>query len=676
VLENLAGTRETVSVVATRNLQIEHRMGFSLIRMMAFNCNITHPLSRTLTPYIVRFLPHATSTTLQFDLVDICKSPGKHHTTPTTYNSWIQRAFGSPRCLSLSMFTRRFTVLLVLVLALLFTSEAYFFNRDPKWLERQRLQTPQQRPRQPFATPEGPHKAKPLPFGKAVLRLNESNFDEMIAKHDRIMVIITLNSCAHCRKYAPEFAKACARVSRHGFVCAQVEAENNYGLASRLPAQSFPTVYHIIKGEPIPYLGNRNTDVLVNYTLTNKDSFVREIAVADTDEIKALEASSLQDYEKGLLKPRADELPGEYPLSSYAQAIVGDYLTDPKYNFLLLGVFKEGSSHPDLQFFEKFAPHATQYGKNVRIRAGVPTQLFCLPPDSEGIVAVRYVPDLDSACIPFEASHPRDAEGYEQWIRKHATPPVFYLELNPQNYPQWFDLYMFRFKWFTSIKNVTSERLAQIKADLRRLGLKYYGEMYTILANVDDESENPRMSQSAWYGYRGKDVGGLESLATKKRYGIEDPTYEKVVDHIEKFRAGTLPPYFRSEPVPENPLTEGGYYTAVAYTLSDYVDGNNNVFLMLYAPWCGHSKMALEELPKLTARIKDEDVKVVIMDATKNEWDKKKYRMPGYPGIFFKAANSDELISFDKPYNRTAEAFEEFIREALEKSRIEVRREL
>ena len=76
-----------------------------------------------------------------------------------------------------------------------------------------------------------------------------------------------------------------------------------------------------------------------------------------------------------------------------------------------------------------------------------------------------------------------------------------------------------------------------------------------------------------------------------------------------------------------------------------------DVLLLVYAPWCGHCKKlepTYEELGKLVADSKSSSEALVVakMDGTANRLPDEKYKVTGYPTVWFFKKGSDTPIKF------------------------------
>jgi len=121
---------------------------------------------------------------------------------------------------------------------------------------------------------------------------------------------------------------------------------------------------------------------------------------------------------------------------------------------------------------------------------------------------------------------------------------------------------------------------------------------------------------------------------------------ESVGEWLAQYKAGTLQPHVKSEPIPES--NNDPVKVIVAHTFKDIVyDKTKDVLVEFYAPWCGHCKKLAplyEELGSLYSSIPS--VVVAKIDATANDVPPK-LNIRGFPTIlFFGADQKDAPVEY------------------------------
>lgn len=137
--------------------------------------------------------------------------------------------------------------------------------------------------------------------------------------------------------------------------------------------------------------------------------------------------------------------------------------------------------------------------------------------------------------------------------------------------------------------------------------------------------------------------------------------FKHVSKFVSDFVAGKIAPSVKSQKIPSS--QDEPVYVLVADEFSKVVnDSNKDVFVEFYAPWCGHCKKlkpTWDELGERYALAKD---KVVIakFDATENDVPSEAgFRVTGFPTLKFKAAGSDEWLSYEG--DRSLESLIDFV---------------
>jgi protein disulfide-isomerase A1 len=108
-------------------------------------------------------------------------------------------------------------------------------------------------------------------------------------------------------------------------------------------------------------------------------------------------------------------------------------------------------------------------------------------------------------------------------------------------------------------------------------------------------------------------------------------TGDDIKSYIESYKAGSLKPHLKSEPVPEN--NNGPVTTIVGKNWEEIVmDESKDVLVKYYAPWCGHCKALAPTWDELGVHVKDvADLVIADFDATVNEVAGLEIR--GYPTL-------------------------------------------
>lgn len=147
------------------------------------------------------------------------------------------------------------------------------------------------------------------------------------------------------------------------------------------------------------------------------------------------------------------------------------------------------------------------------------------------------------------------------------------------------------------------------------------------------------------------------------RYIYGEHVFEapKVIQFLQDVFAGKVKRHLISEDIPET-NTEP-VKVVVGKNFNDVLlQKDKDVFLEVYAPWCGHCKQFEPIYTEFAESMKSNpNVLVAKMDGTKNESPNPKFEWTGFPTVFFVKAGSEGPTVYDGP--RTVEGLTEYLKE-------------
>jgi protein disulfide-isomerase A1 len=140
-------------------------------------------------------------------------------------------------------------------------------------------------------------------------------------------------------------------------------------------------------------------------------------------------------------------------------------------------------------------------------------------------------------------------------------------------------------------------------------------------------------------------------------------TEASIKEFVDKFLAGEIEPSLKSEAVPEK--NDGPVKVVVGKNFDDIVlDKTKDVFLEVYAPWCGHCKKLTpiwEELGELVKKATGDKVVIAKMDGTLNDIPPSgSFQVAGFPTLKLFKAGSNEMVDYDG--DRTLDSLVDFIK--------------
>ncbi|EJD44373.1 protein disulfide isomerase [Auricularia subglabra TFB-10046 SS5] len=194
---------------------------------------------------------------------------------------------------------------------------------------------------------------------------------------------------------------------------------------------------------------------------------------------------------------------------------------------------------------------------------------------------------------------------------------------------------------------------------LRPAAQKHKGALNFVHIDADAfaaHAEALGLAGSAW------PVFLIQDLQKNLKYPLSGAlTAHWIEEFADAYVAGTLKPKLRSQPVPER--QDESVWTVVSDSFIEVVfDDAKDVFVELYAPWCGHCKTLKPIWDQLGERYAAFGDRIIIaeMDATENDLPPEAgFTVPSFPTLKFKKAGSREFISFYG--DRTLDALVEFV---------------
>nr|KAF6319965.1 protein disulfide isomerase family A member 4 [Myotis myotis] len=156
-----------------------------------------------------------------------------------------------------------------------------------------------------------------------------------------------------------------------------------------------------------------------------------------------------------------------------------------------------------------------------------------------------------------------------------------------------------------------------------------------------------------------------------RKFAMEPDEFDSdtLREFVTAFKKGKLKPVIKSQPVPKN--NKGPVKVVVGKTFDSIVmDPKKDVLIEFYAPWCGHCKQLEPVYTALGKKYKGhKNLVVAKMDATANDITNDRYKVEGFPTIYF-APSGDKKnpIKFEDG-NRDLEHLSKFVEEHATKPR-------
>jgi len=450
-----------------------------------------------------------------------------------------------------------------------------------------------------------PALAAEFPEEDDVLVLGDDNFADALAAHETLLVEFYAPWCGHCKKLAPEYAKAAKALKKSGIRIAKVDATENAETAESFDVSGYPTLKFFKNGKPSEYSGGRTEKEIISWV--TKKSGPSAVTLATAADAKTFSTSA---------------------------------------DVVVVGVFAAADSAEAKAFL------ATA-GSFDDIAFGIATAAEVAAEFSASVPAVILFKKFDEGRVDFTGAY--NAEELSTFVSSNALPLVvaFTQETAPKIFGGKLKVHLLVFTDAAS----DSAELAGVKEAAKAIK----GKMLAVTV----ASTNDRVL--SYFGIT-KDgyptaviVNMPEGSALKKfLLGSNDISGAKLIDFTSKYQKGELKPHLKSDPEP----TEQGPVTVLVGTTFEKIvmDESKDVLVEFYAPWCGHCKQLApiyDELGEKFANVNS--VVIAKMDATANEVDHPEVNVQGFPTILFFPAGEKHAVSYDG--SRDLDGFVDFLKD-------------
>lgn len=432
----------------------------------------------------------------------------------------------------------------------------------------------------------------PTEDDSAVLVLNKSNFSDTLKENEIVLVKFYAPWCGHCKRMAPEFAKAAKMLKDKGskVVLGKVDATEETELANTHDVNEFPTLTLFRNEKPEKYTGGRTAETIIEWIET-------------------------------MTGPAVLDLEGDIKEKVTKEALVAFF-----------GEFASKDSEM-AKMFETVANESRQLGK------------FYATYDSSSdkISAVRY----EEGSYRFEGK--TNAE-FKKFVEEESFP--LFGPINGDNFRKYIERDA-ALVWFCGVEKDFDD----FKAAIREAAKESRNTYYFVWLDTDTFKGHAEGALGV------TEFPGLVAQTKKGRYLLPDPSKSlkdstKVAQFLRDVTDGKIERSLKSDPVPET--NDEVVKVVVGKTFESMVISDKDVFLEVYAPWCGYCKSFEPIYKEFAEKIKDnENVVVAKMDGTSNESPLDAFDWNSFPSIFFVKAGEKTPMKYDG--SRTVDGLMEFL---------------
>lgn len=425
----------------------------------------------------------------------------------------------------------------------------------------------------------------------AVLVMTKSNFDETLKESEIVLVKFYAPWCGHCKRMAPEYAKAAKILKEKGskIVLGKVDGTAETDLTNTHEVNEFPTLTLFRNQKPEKYTGGRTAEAILEWL-------------------------------EMMTGPAVTELEGDIKDKPTREAPVAFY-----------GEFSSKNSEL-AKMFEMVADGYRLHGK-----------FFATYNGTDKISVFRF----EEGSFPFEG---KTAEEFKSFVETESFP--LFGPINSENFRKYVERDA-SLVWFCGAEKDFDE----YKAEIREAAKESRNEYYYVWLDTDTFREHAAGALGII------EFPGLVAQTKKGRFILPDPTKvmkesAKVAQFLKDVTAGKIERSLKSDPIPET--NDEVVKVVVGKTLEQMVFSGKNVFLEVYAPWCGYCKSFEPIYKEFAEKVKDnENVVVAKMDGTSNESPVESIDWHSFPSIYFVKAGESTAVKYEG--TRTVDGLMQFL---------------
>ncbi|KAF2301213.1 hypothetical protein GH714_020846 [Hevea brasiliensis] len=418
---------------------------------------------------------------------------------------------------------------------------------------------------------------------RIVLELNSDNAKRVINENEFVLILGYAPWCPRSAELMPQFAEAANKLKEFGssLLMAKLDAERYPKAASMLDIKGFPTLLLFVNGSSHVYTGGFSAEDIVIWA--------RKKAGAPV-----IRLSSITEAEQFL----------------------------KNYHMFILGFFEKFEGHD----YEEFVKAAISDNEIQFVETSDPAVAKVLFPDSKSTNFIGIVKSEPERYTAYEGTFEMDK--ILQFLDYNKFPLVTRLtELNSGRvYSSPINLQVIVFAEADDFKNLIQP--------LQEVARKFKSQI--IFIHIDVADENLAKPFLTLYGLEesGNTVVTAFDNRIHSKYLLQaDPTPSNIEEFCSAFLSGSLSPYFKSQPIPDN--KEANVQVIVGKTFDDLVlSSPKNVLLEIYTPWCINCETTSKQIEKLAKHFKGLETLVFgKIDASANEHPK--LQVDDYPTLLF-----------------------------------------
>eukprot|EP01084_Bolivina_argentea_P041079 75797_1 len=436
---------------------------------------------------------------------------------------------------------------------------------------------------------------KNSPNDSAVAKLTADTFNDFIEKYLNVLVKFYAPWCGHCKALAPEYESAAKTISADDsltLVLAEVDATVENALAKQFGVKGFPTLKYFTNGNlesPYDYSGGRTKTTIIEWATVHANMGIRNVTIlGNTADVEAFKKKA-------------------------SVVLIGFFYEDESISKILNGVAEaiQGVALVGQVTSTEIKVAEMEFGKLYLF-----VEFDELPVLFVGELTVDYI---------------------VEFVNMERFPLIG--EIGPDNYKEYIDRGL-PFVWISINVDDEDEKQSVINS-LVPHAQNTKGELSFVW--LDAQKYQEHLSNIGITETPGIMIDAKSISADKQRYLFDGEITSQTVDaFFERYKAGILQAYIKSEPIPES--NDEVIFVLVGSQFEDIIGKDKDVFVEFYAPWCGHCKRFAPEYEKVGESFKNVDSMIIAkIDATENDTPEV---IKGFPTLIFYPKHQSKGIKY------------------------------